>query len=81
VTQGSQRPQGFSYVAISELSAETREFRFWRKAAAPIQNLAELKRLEDLAGERLPEVIEHQAKQGVEYMTIHASVRLEQLLL
>jgi len=42
---------------------------------------ARVKRIEDLAGEGLPEVIEHQAKQGVEYMTIHASVRLEQLLL
>jgi len=34
---------------------------------------------EDLTGELLLEVIEHQAHQGVDYMTIHAGVRLEHL--
>src|SRR5215207_2243726 len=34
---------------------------------------------EDLTGELLLEVIEHQARQGVDYMTIHAGVRLEHL--
>jgi phosphomethylpyrimidine synthase len=34
---------------------------------------------EDLTGDLLVEVIEHQARQGVDYMTIHAGVRLEHL--
>jgi len=34
---------------------------------------------EDLTAELLLEVIEHQARQGVDYMTIHAGVRLEHL--
>jgi phosphomethylpyrimidine synthase len=38
-----------------------------------------VKRPEDLSAELLLEVIEHQARQGVDYMTIHAGVRLEHL--
>lgn len=34
---------------------------------------------EDLTAERLLETIAHQARQGVDYMTIHAGVRLEHL--
>jgi phosphomethylpyrimidine synthase len=34
---------------------------------------------EELTGDLLLEVIEHQARQGVDYMTIHAGVRLEHL--
>ena len=34
---------------------------------------------EDLTGDLLLDVIEHQARQGVDYMTIHAGVRLEHL--
>ncbi len=34
---------------------------------------------EELTGDLLLEVIEHQANQGVDYMTIHAGVRLEHL--
>jgi phosphomethylpyrimidine synthase len=38
-----------------------------------------IKDAEDLTIERLLEVIERQARQGVDYMTIHAGVRLEHL--
>ncbi len=38
-----------------------------------------VKQPEDLTGDLLLEVIEHQARQGVDYMTIHAGVRLEHL--
>ncbi len=38
-----------------------------------------LKHAEDLTIQRLLEVIEQQARQGVDYMTIHAGVRLEHL--
>jgi phosphomethylpyrimidine synthase len=38
-----------------------------------------LQHAEELTIERLLEVIEHQARQGVDYMTIHAGVRLEHL--
>jgi phosphomethylpyrimidine synthase len=38
-----------------------------------------LKHAEDLTAERLLEVIDAQARQGVDYMTIHAGVRLEHL--
>jgi phosphomethylpyrimidine synthase len=38
-----------------------------------------LKHAEDLTTERLLEVIDAQARQGVDYMTIHAGVRLEHL--
>jgi phosphomethylpyrimidine synthase len=38
-----------------------------------------LRHAEELTIERLLEVIEHQAYQGVDYMTIHAGVRLEHL--
>jgi phosphomethylpyrimidine synthase len=38
-----------------------------------------LKHAEDLTSERLLEVIDAQARQGVDYMTIHAGVRLEHL--
>jgi phosphomethylpyrimidine synthase len=43
------------------------------------QALERVKRPEDLTAELLVEVIEHQARQGVDYMTIHAGVRLEHL--
>jgi phosphomethylpyrimidine synthase len=43
------------------------------------QALEHVKRIEDLTGDRLVENIEHQARQGVDYMTIHAGVRLEHL--
>ncbi|MBJ7328614.1 MAG: phosphomethylpyrimidine synthase ThiC [Solirubrobacteraceae bacterium] len=63
---------------------ETREAIIAR-AAVPIgtvpiyQAIARVKRPEDLTAELLLEVIEHQARQGVDYMTIHAGVRLEHL--
>jgi phosphomethylpyrimidine synthase len=43
------------------------------------QALERVKAPEDLTAELLLEVIEHQALQGVDYMTIHAGVRLEHL--
>jgi phosphomethylpyrimidine synthase len=43
------------------------------------QALEQVKRPEDLTAELLLEVIERQAQQGVDYMTIHAGVRLEHL--
>ncbi|MDP9401706.1 MAG: phosphomethylpyrimidine synthase ThiC [Actinomycetota bacterium] len=43
------------------------------------QALERVKAIEDLTAEILLEVIEHQARQGVDYMTIHAGVRLEHL--
>jgi phosphomethylpyrimidine synthase len=43
------------------------------------QAVERVKSPEDLTGELLLEVIEHQARQGVDYMTIHAGVRLEHL--
>jgi phosphomethylpyrimidine synthase len=43
------------------------------------QAVEHVKRPEDLTGDLLLEVIEHQARQGVDYMTIHAGVRLEHL--
>jgi phosphomethylpyrimidine synthase len=46
----------------------------------PIYQAAEsVKRPEELSGSLLLETIEHQARQGVDYMTIHAGVRLEHL--
>jgi phosphomethylpyrimidine synthase len=54
-------------------------------AAVPIgtvpiyQAIERVKQPEDLTGELLLAVIEHQARQGVDYMTIHAGVRLEHL--
>ena len=45
------------------------------------QALERVKRIEDLTAELLLETIEHQARQGVDYMTIHAGVRLEHLSL
>ncbi len=46
----------------------------------PIYEAVErVKHPEDLTGDLLLEVIEHQARQGVDYMTIHAGVRLEHL--
>jgi len=48
--------------------------------AVPIyQALERVKRAEDLTADLLLEVIEHQARQGVDYMTIHAGARLEYL--
>ncbi|MDP9385910.1 MAG: phosphomethylpyrimidine synthase ThiC [Actinomycetota bacterium] len=43
------------------------------------QALENVKRVEDLTAELLLDNIEHQARQGVDYMTIHAGVRLEHL--
>jgi len=43
------------------------------------QALEKVKQIEDLTGDVLVENIEHQARQGVDYMTIHAGVRLEHL--
>jgi phosphomethylpyrimidine synthase len=43
------------------------------------QAIERVKRPEDLTADLLLEVIEHQARQGVDYMTIHAGVRLEHL--
>jgi phosphomethylpyrimidine synthase len=43
------------------------------------QAIERVKAPEDLTGDLLLEVIEHQARQGVDYMTIHAGVRLEHL--
>jgi len=43
------------------------------------QAIERVKTPEELTGELLLEVIEHQARQGVDYMTIHAGVRLEHL--
>ncbi|MGI8749718.1 MAG: phosphomethylpyrimidine synthase ThiC [Thermoleophilaceae bacterium] len=43
------------------------------------QALERVKGPEDLTGELLLDVIERQARQGVDYMTIHAGVRLEHL--
>jgi phosphomethylpyrimidine synthase len=41
--------------------------------------LERVRRIEDLTAELLLEVIDEQAQQGVDYMTIHAGVRLEHL--
>ena len=63
---------------------ETRE-AILEAATVPIgtvpiyQAIERVKSPEDLTGELLLEVIEHQARQGVDYMTIHAGVRLEHL--
>jgi len=43
------------------------------------QAVEQVKQPEDLTADLLLEVIEHQARQGVDYMTIHAGVRLEHL--
>jgi phosphomethylpyrimidine synthase len=43
------------------------------------QALETVKSIEDLSGDVLVENIAHQAEQGVDYMTIHAGVRLEHL--
>jgi phosphomethylpyrimidine synthase len=43
------------------------------------QTVERVKRIEDLTADLLIENIEHQARQGVDYMTIHAGVRLEHL--
>src|SRR5680860_1473507 len=61
---------------------ETRE-AILEVASVPIgtvpiyQAIERVKTPEDLTAELLLEVIEHQARQGVDYMTIHAGVRLE----
>ena len=63
---------------------ETRE-AILEAATVPIgtvpiyQAIERVKSPEDLTAELLLEVIEHQAGQGVDYMTIHAGVRLEHL--
>ncbi|MGI8659941.1 MAG: phosphomethylpyrimidine synthase ThiC [Thermoleophilaceae bacterium] len=43
------------------------------------QAVESVKAIEDLTGDLLVENIAHQARQGVDYMTIHAGVRLEHL--
>src|SRR5579859_678093 len=43
------------------------------------QALERVKAIEDLSAQLLLDTIEHQARQGVDYMTIHAGVRLEHL--
>ncbi|HZU40502.1 MAG TPA: phosphomethylpyrimidine synthase ThiC [Solirubrobacteraceae bacterium] len=43
------------------------------------QALERVKRIEDLTADLLLDTIERQARQGVDYMTIHAGVRLEHL--
>ena len=43
------------------------------------QALERVKRIEDLSAELLLDNIAHQARQGVDYMTIHAGLRLEHL--
>src|SRR5215216_1571193 len=43
------------------------------------QALERVKRIEDLTADILLEVIDHQARQGVDYMTIHAKVHLKHL--
>ncbi len=43
------------------------------------QAVADLKRIEDLTADDLIQMIEHQAKQGVDYMTLHAGVLLRHL--
>src|SRR4028118_67084 len=43
------------------------------------QALEEVPRIEDLTIEKMLEVIERQAQQGVDYMTIHSGVRLHHL--
>jgi phosphomethylpyrimidine synthase len=63
---------------------ETRE-AILQAATVPIgtvpiyQAIERVKHPEDLTPELLLQVIEHQARQGVDYMTIHAGVRLEHL--
>jgi phosphomethylpyrimidine synthase len=63
---------------------ETRE-AILERATVPIgtvpiyQAIERVKHPEDLTGALLLEIIEHQARQGVDYMTIHAGVRLEHL--
>jgi len=63
---------------------ETRE-AILARATVPIgtvpiyQAIEQVKSPEELSGDLLLEVIEHQARQGVDYMTIHAGVRLEHL--
>ena len=43
------------------------------------QAAADLKRIEDLTADDLLQMIEHQAKQGVDYMTLHSGVLLRHL--
>jgi phosphomethylpyrimidine synthase len=63
---------------------ETRE-AILRRATVPIgtvpiyQALERVKSPEELSAEVLLQVVEHQARQGVDYMTIHAGARLEHL--
>jgi phosphomethylpyrimidine synthase len=55
------------------------------KATVPIgtvpiyQAMERVKRPEDLSADLLLDVIEHQARQGVDYMTLHAGTRLQHL--
>jgi phosphomethylpyrimidine synthase len=63
---------------------ETRE-AIIAKATVPVgtvpiyQAVERVKKIEDLSADLLIDNIEHQARQGVDYMTIHAGVRLEHL--
>jgi phosphomethylpyrimidine synthase len=65
---------------ISETRAAILERATVPIGTVPIyQALERVKRPEDLSAELLLDVIAHQARQGVDYMTIHAGVRLEHL--
>jgi phosphomethylpyrimidine synthase len=81
--------EGWGADTVMDLSTgkridETRE-AIIAAASVPIgtvpiyQALERVKGIEDLTAELLLENIEHQARQGVDYMTIHAGVRLEHL--
>ncbi|HEX4110774.1 MAG TPA: phosphomethylpyrimidine synthase ThiC, partial [Solirubrobacteraceae bacterium] len=71
-------------LSTGKLIDETRE-AIIAAATVPIgtvpiyQAIEQVKQIEDLTADLLLEVIEHQARQGVDYMTIHAGVRLEHL--
>jgi phosphomethylpyrimidine synthase len=43
------------------------------------QSIQDVKDVRDLTGQQLLDMVEHQAKQGVDYMTIHAGVLMEYL--
>src|ERR671930_2279011 len=45
------------------------------------QAVEQVKKVEDLTADDLLQMIEHQAQQGVDYMTIHAGILLEHLTL
>jgi phosphomethylpyrimidine synthase len=84
-----QLAEGLGADTVMDLSTgkridETRE-AILAAATVPIvtvpiyQALEQVKAVEDLTAELLLETIAHQARQGVDYMTIHAGVRLAHL--